>query len=106
MGVAEVHRHVMETWRLDIPVVKMFQHPTIRSLARFLRQQMEAQSQGDTVRPVPQQETKCAPLSCAGEPILTLSEMDRQALDWVRGNPNDPRAEAVKAKLKSRGISV
>lgn len=33
-----------------------------------------------------------------------ISPADQQALDWVNANPNNPKAAAIKAKLKAKGI--
>jgi hypothetical protein len=35
-------------------------------------------------------------------PARALSDMDKQALDWAKSNPNDPRASAIKERLGVR----
>lgn len=38
----------------------------------------------------------------ASKPVV--SESDKKAVEWVTKNPNDPRAEKIKAVLKSKGL--
>jgi SagB-type dehydrogenase family enzyme len=85
MAVAEVNRFLLEEWKLEVPMVKLFQHPTVRSLAQFLGQQR--------VTPSPQA-------------AAAISELDQQAIAWLKANPAHPRAWAVASKLKERGISL
>lgn len=90
MGVAEVQRQIHEKFKVDLPIVKLFQYPTVRSTARFLRSQLQ---------------TKSPPAGAPPKPSAPeLGESDRQALAWLREHPNDLRAAAVAAKLKSRGL--
>jgi SagB-type dehydrogenase family enzyme len=101
MGVAEAHREIMEQFKIDLPIVKLFQHPTVRSTARFLRSQLQASP--SAVRPA----SAClanAPACPAPSPARALTEPDRGALAWLRANPGHPRAAAVASKLKSRGL--
>lgn len=95
MGIAEVRRLIAERCRLDVPILKLFQFPTIRASARHLQ----------TLQPGELVVTE-APRSCApphASPCTPMTEEDRQALAWLQANPNHPRAAAVRAKLQQRG---
>jgi SagB-type dehydrogenase family enzyme len=101
MGVAEVHGHILNQWKLDVPIVKLFQYPTIRTAARFLRDltcgaEPSAQPAGQ----------ECHAPAPARSDLDPVSEFDRQAAEWVHAHPDDPRAAAVASKLRSRHVPV
>jgi SagB-type dehydrogenase family enzyme len=109
MGVAEVRRHIAEQWKLDIPILKLFQFPTIRATARFLLSQLETPPADRAVAPAGDPAaggccaTPAAP-SAAPVPSPAPADADLQALAWVRAHPSDPRAAAVAARLRQRGL--
>lgn len=103
MGVAEVRRHIAERWKIDIPILKLFQYPTIRATARFLISQLEG-APADATAPA----ACAAPAdtgACRNTVPTALSEADAQALAWLRAHPDDPRAEAIAARLRQKGVS-
>ena len=95
MGIAEVRRLIAERCRLDVPILKLFQFPTIRASARHL----QTLQPGELV--VVEPPRSCAPPHAS--PCTPMTEEDRQALAWLQANPNHPRAAAVRARLQQRG---
>ncbi|WP_166695596.1 non-ribosomal peptide synthetase [Bacillus cereus] len=49
LALIQVNGKLQEEFGLDIPVVKMFQYPTIQALAAFLAEQMDGSVQADTI---------------------------------------------------------
>jgi hypothetical protein len=37
-------------------------------------------------------------------PKASMSDEDKQAMDWANANPSDARAKAIKEKLKKKGL--
>lgn len=101
MGVAEAQREILELFQVDLPIVKLFQYPTVRSTARFLRSQMQA---GPGTEPAPSAPPAKPAAGTAPSTAPALNEQDRAALAWLQANPTHPRAAAVAAKLSSRGL--
>jgi hypothetical protein len=63
-------------------------------------------TEGDTsLRAAPNTQAPAA-APAAPAPASTISPQDQQALQWVQSNPNDPRAEGIKARLRNKGIQV
>lgn len=100
MGVAEVHALILGEWKLDVPILKLFQYPTIRAAARYLRAQASEPAAAPAPAEKPQAPTAPRAITEAA------SGPDREALEWVRAHPQDPRAPAIAAKLRSRNMSV
>jgi epothilone synthetase B len=96
MGVAEVHAHILSEWKQEIPIVKLFQYPTIRAAARFLR------AQAGGILPEGGKPTVPAPEA----PVAAVSAADREAIKWIQAHPDDPRSAAVAAKLRSRNVPI
>jgi SagB-type dehydrogenase family enzyme len=94
IGVAEVHAHILGEWKQEVPIVKLFRFPTIRAIAGFLRSQAGI-SPAATPTPAPP----------AADPS-PLPQADRDALNWIRAHPDDPRAGAIAAKLRGRNVLV
>ena len=39
-----------------------------------------------------------------GAANVSMSDEDKQAMDWANANPSDARAKAIKEKLKKKGL--
>ncbi len=78
VGVAEVQNLIHAELDREVPIIKLFEFPTIRGLAR----QMEG----------------------SGEQPEAVADADRQALEWARANPCDARATLIWEKLRKRGV--
>lgn len=120
IDVADVRRELKTEFGLDVGIVHLFQHPTIRKLATFLAHNpgapdrstpADAETSGRSVKPLGGPHT--GPGDCAGaganfgadaeSPAETArSAEDRQALEWARQHPDDPRARSIVEHLQRR----
>ena len=112
IGVAEVHDQLMAERRLDIRIAKLFQFPTIRTLAQFLneyhpfdgfepgqsRSDRTAQSHANTGEK--EHAKGCAPNS------EDLKERDLQAREWAQVHPDDPRADRILKLLREKEAEI
>jgi hypothetical protein len=72
--------------------------PTVQNAAKLLNVNLQALSQQSQGQPAPQaQQGQEQPAPTSNAP---LSAQDQQALNWANSNPTDPRAAAIKARLK------
>jgi acyl carrier protein len=58
LQVVQVQNRLRETLGVDVPVLKLFQYPTIRALANFLREQNPTVATNDAFRTKIEERTK------------------------------------------------
>ena len=75
------------------PYMKAMQKGDFEAVVR-MRQKAAAQLRAASSQAAPEQQPAPAP---------QLSAVDKQALEWAKSNPNDPRAEAIRQRLGMGG---